>query len=571
MSLCLGFVSFWLINPLKSIFDEYLVLPLLSPFIAYPIEGYSFVLFVVLCVVITVFLIRKTVITGYILNDYILSFIFPFLILYLGDRIYWFNYVHLNLYYQIKVLDPFYFSLFLISIISFFNSIKWRFKKKPESWFELDVPKSKIEEDKLNRVNEVYNFINLINSLPRNVERSHVIGLVGSWGYGKTSFLSMIKEELEKNSIVIDFNPWITSSTSNLIEDFFTLLDNKISNYIQTNKSIYRYGKSLSNLTQQTNLIVELKSLVFPEIPLNDRIKLISELVTKVDKEVYCLVDDLDRLDSEEVFEVLRIVRNTANFPNFTFIMAYDKKYLIHSLKTRQIFNAEKYLDKIVQHEVVLPWISKFKLMGELVNLIQSKIEIAFKGDPNIQDALKKQVRELIFQNEMEKRSKYLFDKTIISALFLNIRDIVKFSNSFVYFLKNHYLKVYLPDLFFFELIKFIDISLISRLAANDYTNSVSREGITCYELHSDIEDDKGDFLLFSASTTIDKILNDNPNKEILKSLIEKCLLFPDDSDYNSVYGFCIVDNFEYYFSFYLNENQVSFDYIHSLINEDEV
>lgn len=573
VSLCLGFLSLWLKNPLKSIYDDLIVSPLLSPFLYYPIEGYSLILFVVLWAVLSVFFIWRTYISSYILNGYVLLLIFSIIGLYLGERLCWFKYDHLSLFNKFKVLDPFYSSLLIITLISFFNSIKWRFYKKSESWLELDLPKTKILEDRLSRSNEVNNFIQLLNSLPKNEKRSHVIGLVGSWGYGKTSFLSMFKEKLGSDSIVVEFNPWITSSTPNLIEDFFILLDDKISKHIQTNKTIYKYGKALSNLTQESSLMAEMKNLLFPESPLNDRIKLISSLVTRLDKEVYCIVDDLDRLDSGEVFEVLRIVRNTANFPNFTFVMAYDKEYLIHSLKNRDIFNAEKYLDKIVQVEIALPWISKFKLKGELLNLIKSKVEIAFIGEPNIQDALNKQIRELILpsNDKSKSKSKYSFERAIISELFLNMRDIVKFSNSFVYFLKNHYLNIYIPDLFFIELIKFIDISLLSRLAANDFTIDQNHDGLVYYELYNESKDSDFDSSTFAPSTTILKILECHPKKSTLLTLFEKCFSLPIESDYNSEFSVCYVDNFEYYFSFYLNDNQVSFNFINSLISEDDI
>tara|TARA_R110002020_G_scaffold94234_3_gene226945 strand:+ start:1914 stop:3857 length:1944 start_codon:yes stop_codon:yes gene_type:complete len=568
--LCLGFVSFWLINPLKSIYDNWLVSPFLSPFLDYPIEGYSFLFYLALWVVLSVFLVWRAVVLEYIINGYVLLLIFLILGLYLGERLFWLKYDHLKLYSQIKVLDPIYFSLILIAIISFFNSIKWEFDKKSESWLELDLPKSKIEQDKLNRVNEVDNFIQLLNSLPKNEKRSHVIGLVGSWGYGKTSFLSMFKEKLDGNSVVVEFNPWITSSTSNLIEDFFVLLDDKVSEHIQTNKSIYKYGRALSNLNQESNLIIELRSLILPEKPLNERIKNISSLVTKLDRKVFCIVDDLDRLDSDEVFEVLRIVRNTANFPNFIFVMAYDKDYLIHSLKNRDIYNAEKYLDKIVQVEIALPWISKFKLIGELMSLIKSKIEVAFAGDPNLQDSLSNQVRKLIFENESEKNSKYIFDRSIISELFLNLRDVIKFSNSFVYFLKNHHQNIYVPDLFFLELIKFIDISILSRLAANDFMFVNNKDGLNYFEIYDEGMDSDDGLSLFAPSTTISEILKDHVYKFRLITLINKSFSLPDETDYNSEYSVCYVDNFEYYFSFYLNDNQVSFDFINRLIKEDE-
>ena len=40
---------------------------------------------------------------------------------------------------------------------------------------------------------------------------------------------------------------------------------------------------------------------------------------TQLDKPILVVIDDIDRLEKEELFEVLRLIRNTGNFTNLIY------------------------------------------------------------------------------------------------------------------------------------------------------------------------------------------------------------------------------------------------------------
>ncbi|WP_422653172.1 hypothetical protein IZU89_15130 [Cellulophaga lytica] len=56
-----------------------------------------------------------------------------------------------------------------------------------------------------------------------------------------------------------------------------------------------------------------------------------------LNKRFVVFVDDLDRLSNKEVLQVLKLVRNTANFKNFIFIVALDKDYILNELMKKMI------------------------------------------------------------------------------------------------------------------------------------------------------------------------------------------------------------------------------------------
>jgi predicted KAP-like P-loop ATPase len=73
--------------------------------------------------------------------------------------------------------------------------------------------------------------------LSPNNDSSTAIGIVAPWGYGKSTILNFMKEELEtyrnkdknKNKVLFfDFNPWIYSKRSNLTSEYINTLQKKL-------------------------------------------------------------------------------------------------------------------------------------------------------------------------------------------------------------------------------------------------------------------------------------------------------------------------------------------------------
>src|SRR5688500_15220707 len=50
-----------------------------------------------------------------------------------------------------------------------------------------------------------------------------VVGVLGAWGSGKTSYVNLAREALQDaGAYVVDFNPWMFSGADRLIEAFFS-------------------------------------------------------------------------------------------------------------------------------------------------------------------------------------------------------------------------------------------------------------------------------------------------------------------------------------------------------------
>lgn len=71
-----------------------------------------------------------------------------------------------------------------------------------------DDPIVGVDEDLLGRTEFIADFYDRISQY--NLPESHVFGLYGAWGEGKTSALNLLKNRLRNNSsiMLVEFDPW---------------------------------------------------------------------------------------------------------------------------------------------------------------------------------------------------------------------------------------------------------------------------------------------------------------------------------------------------------------------------
>jgi len=90
--------------------------------------------------------------------------------------------------------------------------------------------------------------------------------------------------------------------------------------------------------------------------------KLVSAL-QELDHAIIVTIDDIDRLEPRDAFEVLRLIRSVADLPNVTYLLCYDSDILAESIQeTAGIKNGHVFLEKIVQLTVMVPTPEPFQL-----------------------------------------------------------------------------------------------------------------------------------------------------------------------------------------------------------------
>ncbi len=256
-----------------------------------------------------------------------------------------------------------------------------------EANFGVDKPISEEKDDKFQR----YPFSKRIadSIINRSSSDNIVIGIYGAWGEGKTSVLNFIEKELENKDklIAIKFNPWRYNDEITLLKQFFQALATALNAKLKSKKEeagelLRKYGKLLSieipfvgNLGEK----IEKTGELIAEVDIDTMKKRIGEILVENEKKVVIFIDDLDRLEKDEIHAVFRLVKLTGDFANTTYILSFDENIVSAAIGERFGTGDQNagfnFLEKIIQIPLKIPLAQKGALMKYCFDLIERSIK----------------------------------------------------------------------------------------------------------------------------------------------------------------------------------------------------
>lgn len=273
--------------------------------------------------------------------------------------------------------------LFLSIILIGIGLLNRKKPKKKSSLFIADDPIVSEEQEKLDYGTRADKIIEHIKK--SNFERSFSIGIVGPWGNGKSSLIgrleSKLNEQLLEDTIHLKFLPYLNHNDNDIITEFFTQLSTEIGKYSgKLSNQFLTYSNKLIKLYKDRNIIDFFKSNTnkLSSVSSFEMYNKIDKTLNEINKKFIVFVDDLDRLTNNEILQVLKLVRNTANFRNFIFIIALDKDYVLGSLMDKNDIADHAFIDKFFQLEIYLPEIEKSQLKRDFVELLEPKLDKPF-------------------------------------------------------------------------------------------------------------------------------------------------------------------------------------------------
>lgn len=462
---------------------------------------------------------------------------------------------------------------------------------------------SPTEQDDYGRSSYAKKMIQVIKSTfeanKKQKANAFTIGLNEAYGEGKTSFILLLNKELneKENQHVIhfDFKPWSCSSANDVISEFFAIMQLELSVYEPSiNRTIDRYLSSLS--IEKSNWFISLIRLCcWQADSALSQYKDLSDKIKKIGKPVVIIVDDLDRLEYDELMGVFKLIRNTADFQNFFFILAYDKEHVLDTLRENKLNEPERYLEKIINLEIVMPAYEKSILIKVLEKELRAILAEIVKPD-----RINNLIRDIL-------ERKLFNSKCLLIEVLDSFRNVYRFLNSFKFTVRQFEGEVlddiYLPDLFWLELIKFLNPEVYKTIRSNprvlfnfppQYKYTLKKDfqlpskdkelealvrsyiaqknkrkaepaGSNNYVLKSDTKKERET----DAKTIVQDILS---AEGLANEIVEKILflLFTNsvNSDQQSV---CYVSSFFKYFAYKLKSNEISYLELLSLLSLDDL
>lgn len=351
-----------------------------------------------------------------------------------------------------------------------------------------DAPINSADEDILHYnpyAEKIKKLIQFNSSNPNPI----TIGIYGEWGQGKSSFLNLIekqidifqKEQDDKGIIKYHFNPWMYGTKDEMLFEFLdglanTLYLKKKTNLQVAGEKILQYSKYLKCVkisasagipfTTEGKVTVDPSKLfeALGEDLRGDEITVI-DLKTKIDdlleayhNKIVVFIDDLDRLDKDEIYTLLKIIKVNADFKNLVYIVTLDKHQVAKAIKDRygdDQKDGELFLEKIINIPVYLPKIEDV----DIKEYFDTKLE---------------QIRVSLYQEETKKIKEFQqISSDYFYMEFQKPREIIRILNSFFVGAFAIGEEVNLYDLFWIEYLKLKHKGCYDLLKGYSISNSI--------------------------------------------------------------------------------------------------
>ena len=256
--------------------------------------------------------------------------------------LFWFYLFLFFYYYRIEMMDK-------------VKVIDTLLEDKPIESGEEDVFKLKGEAEKIAK-----------GIRARNRAKTCSIAITAPWGGGKSSFLNLIREQINEDEFeIVYFVPRDSKSVQTIQEDFFSMIACVLAKYDSRCSHIMKDYMASLQLIDNRSIVERLLSLyrIWDKDSLKDTIK---ESFADLKKRVLVIIDDFDRLSKEEILEVLKLIDGNAAFTNLIFLTAYDKEQVNRVLGDTYQTPDACFVDKFFDVEFAIPF-RKYEVISNYI------------------------------------------------------------------------------------------------------------------------------------------------------------------------------------------------------------
>ncbi|WP_445712269.1 KAP family P-loop NTPase fold protein [Flavobacterium sp.] len=432
------------------------------------------------------------------------------------------------------------------------------------------------DDDKFNFKHYAGKVQGIIQKNADNVEPL-VIGIYGKWGDGKTSFLNLLEnkidlfeKEKEGNGLLkYHFNPWQYNNVDEVLFDFFGGLSQKMclrndEKWKKVGERISKYSRYLKSVkisasvgvtknfgtkvTFEPSEILKVlgEDLKGEELTLEALKEKVNIALEAVQYKVIVFIDDIDRLDKNEIYTILKLIKLNANFHKFIFIVTLDAEHVAKAINNRYGDNIEDgylFLEKIINIPIHLPKIEKEDLQSFFENNLY-------------------QISNYLDLNERNKLEIQNISYTFETDLFNSPREIKRILNNFFISAFGFESEINLTDLFWIEYLKNKNERLydkIKKYNRHKSSNSLFNGQSVLIDFNDDVtvvQEAKTMFKIDSCGTRVNLLAKHYDFEWIINKLFPIIANKDKDNSFNENLRINSANHFDKYFSYHL-ENKI--------------
>lgn len=283
--------------------------------------------------------------------------------------------------------------------------------EQPEGGIGAEAPIRTASEDRLRRSGFAARIADVLSEL--SLREGRVFAIRGGWGFGKSSLKNLITERLDAKSSGadwLDFNPWQWGDGDAIARALFGQIADRLGGEhskaaLDRAEALRRYGAILTGVSKPlkeagssgllistvlTNAsVIAIASAIGYDLPtvakvaavlafLSVGVPLLGRVLSylgrdhsgesldkvrttlearlrELDRPLVVFVDDIDRLEPEQIRMLLRQVKANANLPNIVFVLLFQPSIVERALDPVADNDGRAFLEKIVQASFDLP------------------------------------------------------------------------------------------------------------------------------------------------------------------------------------------------------------------------
>lgn len=272
-------------------------------------------------------------------------------------------------------------------------------------WVNTDAEIHAANEDRLDRVPFCRRLVERIVNAGDGP--SVVFGLAGPWGSGKTSVLNIVDElltqEFGQDWAVVRFTAWSASDVEALTDEFYRAIAAAMPQDTPEGRRAVSWLLSMAPVAAAAGKAAAVSAIeaklgkgvwaktseatvdaladrvgkfkIQPD-PFITRFEKMSRAIDQAGRNVVVVVDDIDRLHTDELLGVMKAVRLLGRFNRVHYLLSYDQQTVLDVLKSSDIANGDErrarhYLEKIVQYPFVVPPLQISQIEAALDNALR--------------------------------------------------------------------------------------------------------------------------------------------------------------------------------------------------------
>ncbi|HBY5614323.1 TPA: NTPase KAP [Klebsiella pneumoniae] len=204
------------------------------------------------------------------------------------------------------------------------------------------------------------------------------IALNGAWGSGKSSTVNLIRAELseakDSHLIVTEFKCWWYRGEEALALAFLQQLNSVLGEQFgdKTRKLVRKLGRGILQagpvigpaialtpvgwLSGLVGGLFDVAKRLFPdEEPLETVFRELSKVLEAENRRFLVIIDDMDRLSSEEALAIFRLIKSVGRLPNVMYLVVFDRQLAEKAINEKYPSEGPHFLEKIIQAGFELP------------------------------------------------------------------------------------------------------------------------------------------------------------------------------------------------------------------------